>query len=204
MAEHHRAVPLGPGLGLQHAVDGLQRRRRRQQRAGQGAQGVAGGGAHGGCLGALAADVADHEGPGALVEGEDVEEVAADLAPVAGRDEAHAEVAPHDVGQARRHHGRLERGGDARAVVEDLLQVLLVADPLGHVAQHQQLAGDPPGGVVERPALDVEGPTTALDRVVEHHALRPASATHAAASSSRAYARAAGPWSSRPAARPPG
>ena len=83
---HERAVAFGLGLRLQHGVDLAQRRRGRQGRAGQGAQRVAGGRADGGRLGALAADVAEHEGPRLLVQREHVEEVAADLAAVARRD----------------------------------------------------------------------------------------------------------------------
>ena len=31
-------------------------------------------------------------------------------------------------------------GGDPGAVVQDLLEVLLVADPFGHLAEHDELA----------------------------------------------------------------
>ena len=155
---HERAVPFGLRLRLQHGVDPAQRRRGRQGRAGEGAQRVAGGRTDGGRLGALAADVAEHEGPGLLVQREDVEEVAADLATVARRDVATGELAPRDGRQPRRHHAGLQGGRDPGAVVQDLLEVLLVADPFGHLTEHDERPGRTTRDVGERLLADVEGP----------------------------------------------
>ena len=82
---------------------------------GRGAHRVAGERGDGGGLGALAADVADHERPGAVAGREAVVEVAADLVALARGVVARRQLDARDVRQRRRQQRALERARDLRA-----------------------------------------------------------------------------------------
>ena len=109
------------------------------------------------CLRTLPAHIAQHDSPGRRVQGEDVEEVAADLAAVAGRPVAAGHLGHRDLRQLTGNHAGLQCYHDPRLLFEQVLESLLGVDPLGEVSQHHQFARGPASPVGQWLAQEVEG-----------------------------------------------